>query len=552
MSDGVVGEPSVEQRSEQRHLRVIVERMADGIIIADRQGAIRFANPAAESLFGRPADDLVGEQFGFPIVREDTSAIEVVRPGDGVVQVELRVAEIEWEGEASFLISLRDVTDRKRAEEQSRQLQQEQAARAEAEAASQAKSEFLAIMSHELRTPLNAVLGYTDLLQLGVAGTLSDEQRQQLRRISASGRHLLSLVNEVLDLARIESGRLNVDRRPIRAAEVADAAVVMIQPQAEARGLTLSRTETESTPVCLGDADRVRQILVNLLGNAVKFTPVAGTVTVDIGVAEAAEPSARVRGDGPWVFFRVTDTGPGIAAEQHEQIFAPFVQAQSGRTRRKDGTGLGLTISRRLARLMNGDVTVHSALGSGAVFTLWLPEAKEDAPESTDADQPLRGREPAVKGLADIGEALMRDVEPVIDNFVARMREESTGPGAQSLQFSQLADHIPSFIADVAETLVVIEESRGEPSSIIADGAAIRRMIAERHGVQRARLGWTVDALRQEHALLRAEVEGAVTRRFLGDREGRVAEAIRVIGQLVIDAEAWAVRALERENGPED
>ena len=109
------------QRSEQRHLRVIVERMADGIIIADRQGAIRFANPAAEHLFGRPADDLVGEQFGFPIVREDTSAIEVVRPGDGVVHAELRVADIEWEGEPSFLISLRDVTDRKRAEEQSRE-----------------------------------------------------------------------------------------------------------------------------------------------------------------------------------------------------------------------------------------------------------------------------------------------------------------------------------------------------------------------------------------------------------------------------------------------
>jgi signal transduction histidine kinase len=551
MTDHGAGESSLEPRSEQRHLRVIVERMADGIIIADRQGAIRFANPAAEHLFGRPADDLVGEQFGFPIVREDTSAIEVVRPGDGVVHAELRVADIEWEGESSFLISLRDVTDRKRAEEQSRQLQQEQAARAEAEAASQAKSEFLAIMSHELRTPLNAVLGYTDLLQLGVAGSLSDEQRQQLRRISASGRHLLSLVNEVLDLARIESGRLNVERRPIRTTEVADAALVMIQPQAEARGLSLSRTETFTSPVCLGDPDRVRQILVNLLGNAVKFTPVAGTVTVDIGVADAAEPGARVRGDGPWVYIRVSDTGPGIAPEQHEQIFAPFVQGQSGHTRRKDGTGLGLTISRRLARLMSGDVTVHSVLGDGAVFTLWLPEAKEDAPRSEEVDHPLRGNEPAVQGLADIGEALMRDVEPVLDNFVARMRKESMGPGAETLRFSQIADHMPSLIADIAETLVVIEESRGEPSSIIADGTVIRRMIAERHGVQRARLGWSVDALRHEHALLRAEVEGAIHRRFLGEREGRVAEAIRVVDQLLIDAEACAARALQRENGSE-
>src|SRR5215218_5312756 len=324
MTDDGAGESSVDQRSEQRHLRVIVERMADGIVIADRQGTIRFANPAAEHLFGRPADDLVGEQFGFPIVREDTSAIEVVRPGDGVVHAELRVVDIDWEGEPSFLISLRDVTDRKRAEEQSRQLEQEQAARTEAEAASQAKSEFLAIMSHELRTPLNAVLGYTDLLQLGVAGSLSDEQRQQLRRISASGRHLLSLVNEVLDLARIESGRLNVERRPIRATEVADAAVVMIQPQAEARGLTIERVDGGMEPLCVGDPDRVRQILVNLLGNAVKFTPAAGSVMVDIGVADAPESAARVRGDGKWVYFRVTDTGPGIAADQLELIFAPF------------------------------------------------------------------------------------------------------------------------------------------------------------------------------------------------------------------------------------
>ena len=549
MSEHSASESPVERASDRTRLRVIVERIADGIIIADREGVIQFANPAAETLFGRPADDLVGEHFGFPVVREDTSAIEVVRPGGEVLHAELRVADIEWESESSFLISLRDITDRKRAEEQARQLQQEQAARTEAEAASQAKSEFLAVMSHELRTPLNAVLGYTDLLQLGIAGSLSDEQRQQLRRISASGRHLLSLVNEVLDLARIESGRLNVERRPIRAADAADAAVVMIQPQAEARGLTIERVDGGMEPLCIGDPDRVRQILVNLLGNAVKFTPAAGSVIVDIGVADAPESAARVRGDGSWVYFRVTDTGPGIAADQLELIFAPFVQAQGGRTRGKDGTGLGLTISRRLARLMNGDVTVRSKLGDGAVFTLWLPEATDGAPHGGDVELPLRGREPAVQGLADIGEALMRDLEPVLDGFVARLREAPGVPGAESLHFSQLADHVPSLIADMAETLVIIEESRGEPSSIIADGTAIRRMISDRHGVQRARLGWTVDALRREHTLLRAEVEGAIQRRFLGEREGRIAEAIRVIDQLVMDAEACAVRALERESG---
>jgi PAS domain S-box-containing protein len=540
------GMPVERRRSEKGRVRTIVDRMADGIVIASRDGAIRFANPAAQRMFGRPADDLIGEQFGFPIVLEELTEIEVVRSGGAVMCAELRVADFEWEGEPSFLISLRDITDRKRAEERERQLQREQAARTEAEAASQAKSEFLAIMSHELRTPLNAVLGYTDLLQLGVAGSVSEEQRQQLRRISASGRHLLALVNEVLDLARIEAGRLDVEHAAFRAAEVADAAVVLIQPQAEARGLSVSRADSASDAICVGDPDRVRQILVNLLANAVKFTPAGGRVTIDIGATDTPEVSVRARGDSRWVYVRVTDTGTGIAPDQLDAIFAPFVQVHSGHTRSKDGTGLGLTISRRLARLMNGDLTVHSALGAGAVFTLWLPEAAEDQPVSPAREVALRGREPAVQGLAEVGEALLRDLEPVIDAFIARLRETPPAPAALTLHFSQLADHIPTLIADIAETLVVIEESRGEPSSIIADGAEIRRLIAERHGAQRARLGWDAEAVRAEHTLLREEVERAIQRRFLGEQAGRIAEAIRVVGQLIENAEAGALKSLAR------
>ena len=520
--------------------------MADGIVITTRDGVIRFANPAAEGLFGRPADDLVGEQFGAPIVRGETSEIEIVRGGGQVLHAELRVADFEWESEPSYLISLRDVTDRKRAEEQQRQLQREQAARAEAEAASQAKSEFLAIMSHELRTPLNAVLGYADLLQLGVAGSLSDEQRQQLRRISASGRHLLALVNEVLDLARIESGRLKVERVPFRASDVVDGAVVLVQPQAELRGLRMSRQDHSAHASCVGDQDRVRQILVNVFANAIKFTPAGGRVTIEIGVTATPDEAIRARGETGWVYFRVSDTGPGIAPDHLDAIFAPFVQVQSGHTRNNDGTGLGLTISRRLARLMNGDLTVHSVVGEGAVFTLWLPQAAEMKERRIDRDLALHGREPVVKGLAEVGEALLRDLEPVLDAFVARLRETSPAPAARTLHFSQLADHTATLIADIGETLVVIEESGGEPSSIIGDGTEIRRLVAERHGAQRARLGWTSDALRAEHAMLREEIERAIHRRFLGESGGRIAEAIRVVGQLIADAEACALRSLAR------
>jgi hypothetical protein len=278
----------------------------------------------------------------------------------------------------------------------------------------------------------------------------------------------------------------------------------------------------------------------------VKFTPPGGRVAVEIGQSDVPDPAMRVRSDARWVFFRVTDTGPGIAAHQLDAIFAPFFQAQAGHTRGKDGTGLGLTISRRLARLMHGDLTVRSVVGDGSVFTLWLPEAAEAHRGDVEGELALRGSEPTVKGLADVGEALLRDLEPVVDGFVARLREAPAAPAARALHFSQLADHIPTLIADVAETLVVIEESRGEPSSIITDGAEIRRLIAERHGVQRARLGWTVDALRAEHALLREEIERAIQGRFLGEADGRIAEAIRVVGQLIADAEACCVRSFEK------
>jgi PAS domain S-box-containing protein len=539
------------RRSSQAVLRQIVDRLADGIVIVAADGRIRFANPAAQRLFGRPASALVGQEFGYPLATDDTAEIEIVRRGSdaGVVVAELRVVDALWDDERATLVSLRDVTDRKQAEEHDRQLERERAARAEAEAANQAKSDFLAVMSHELRTPLNAVLGYAELLDLGVVGALTTEQRQQLGRITASGRHLLGLVNEILDFAKVEAGRLTVERVPTSANDVVEAAVVLAQPQAEARGLAIE-TQAGTGPGIrfLGDHDRVMQILANLLSNSVKFTNPGGTIRIDVDTA-TTPVSRHLHGEGRWVVIRVTDTGIGIAPEQIDAVFSPFVQAQGGYSRERDGTGLGLTISRRLARLMGGDVVVNSVLGQGSEFALWLPEstARTDDDGQQELDDVHLAISPRTRGLGEFGDAMLHESEAILDAFVAQLRREPTIPEAAKLGCSQLADHVGALIADIGAALVALDESEGSLSSLLHDTAAIQRFIADRHGLQRARLGWTSAAMDRESAILLEEVRRAMCRCFPDDKHApQFDEAMGVICRYLEQAGDISRRALER------
>lgn len=537
------------KRAEQEQLRAIVQRLADGIVITDGEGVIRFANPAAEVLFGRAASLLAGQVLGFPVVAGENTEIEVVRPGGETVVAELRVVDIEWDGQAAQLVSLRDITDRRHAEERVRQLERERAARAEAEAANQAKSEFLAMMSHELRTPLNAVIGYSELLDIGIAGTLNDEQRAQVQRIRTSGRHLLGLVNEVLDLAKIESGRLSVQATVARVGSAVDAALAVVQPQADAKAIRLGQCTGVPDALYEGDEDRVRQILVNLLSNATKFTPVGGTVHLECGIADRPDPDARVHGSRRWIFVRVIDSGIGIPAGQLPSIFDPFVQISSGHTRAQDGSGLGLTISRRLARLMHGDIAVRSREGAGSTFTLWLPAAAAEAPPPapwTEADADGAAR---LRGLADVGELVLREMEGLLESFVARLRSEELLLPIASLRFSQIVDHIASYVADVAGMLIVLEEMGGRPSALFSDGTEIQRLVAERHGAQRARLGWTEAALRREYAILRDELERIVRRRSHAVSREALDEAVTVLTRFLDQAEQQSCRAFVRATG---
>ena len=265
-------------------VRLIAEELTTGIVIVGNDRLIRFVNPAAERLFGRASTKLVGREFEYPLAPTEATTIEIMRhggvPGVPVIS-EMRVVETTWEDDAAKLVSLREVGGGE--SEQSRQVERERTLRAEAEEANQAKTDFLAVMSHELRTPLNAVIGYAELLDLGLGGALTTEQRQQVGRIVASGRHVLGLVNEILDLAKVDAGRLAVDRVPTSVAEVLEAAIVLAQPQADARGLKLIVPEDPPRDLrFVGDRERVLQILANLLSNAVKFTEPGGSVRIDL------------------------------------------------------------------------------------------------------------------------------------------------------------------------------------------------------------------------------------------------------------------------------
>ena len=236
----------------------------------------------------------------------------------------------------------------------------------EARDASMAKSAFLATMSHELRTPLNAILGYTELMELGVAGSINSQQTQQLERITASAWHLLRVIEEILTFSRVEAGREEVRVETVSLAEVLRETAAMIEPIAQRKALDFQVAPASADRMIRTDRGKLRQILLNLLSNAVKFTQ-SGAVRL----------RARVENGG--VVFEVEDTGVGITAENLECIFEPFWQGAHGPGGRIGGTGLGLTVSRQLAQLLGGDVDVRSTPGQGSTFTVYIPSAAPTA-----------------------------------------------------------------------------------------------------------------------------------------------------------------------------
>ena len=289
--------------------------------------------------------------------------VHIDRDGDGVPELyrfdvgyqPLRDAD----GRVYALVSIaQDVTAQVRARAELEQ------ARAAAEEANRAKSEFLANMSHELRTPLNAIGGYTELMEMGIHGPVTAAQRDTLERVQAAQRHLLTLINDILSYARLEAGRVEFDLEALGARDVLSSLDALIAPQARAKSISYEVHECEPGLRFTGDEERVRQVLLNLVGNAVKFTGAGGRVIL------------RCDADDAWVYLRVEDNGRGVPREKLESIFDPFTQVDRRLDQPQGGVGLGLAISRDLARGMGGDLSAESTPGEGSVFTVRLPLAR--------------------------------------------------------------------------------------------------------------------------------------------------------------------------------
>jgi signal transduction histidine kinase len=529
----------LQLEASDARFQAIIERNVDGILIIDSDRSIRFVNPAAARLFGRNAGELAGGIFGYACVPGETTELDIVRRDNAPpIVAELRVSATTWEGEEAQLVLVRDITDRKQAEERAQRLLLERAAREQAEdsnrrsrflveagatldssldpeatlvnlarmivprvadwcmidliedgrmrrvaavharpekqplldemrrrypprassrqpsvrvmetgesvlhqqltdvrlralaldddhaallrrlsvrslvsvplqgrerrlgaitlgcnerdfsesdvtlaqeigsragralenarlyeaalAANRAKADFLAVMSHELRTPLNAILGYAQLMLEGITGNLENGQRRHLERIHTSGGHLLQIIEEILTFASMEAGHTRVDVQAVALHEVVDAAASMTEPLARQKGLEFVLDLHDPTAQLVTDTVKVRQILINLLTNAVKFTE-SGSVTLRAGLS------------GNDVVFTVVDTGSGIEAAAFDTIFEPFRQAERPLTRHAGGTGLGLTVSKRLSVVLGGRIDVESTPDVGSTFTVTLP-----------------------------------------------------------------------------------------------------------------------------------------------------------------------------------
>lgn len=371
-----------DSKALESRYRELLESTPDGIVIVNPTGHILIANSQAERLFGygpgemraSPVELLLPERFrpghkghrshyfSQPRTRAMGAGLELygLRKDGTEFPVEISLSPLRTEETPLVMSAIRDVSERKRFEKalQEKNLELEQA--------NQAKDRFLASMSHELRTPLNAVIGFTGTLLMGLPGELNAEQTHQLEIVRSNARHLLALINDLLNLAKIEAGKVQLNPEPTECGSLVRETAASLQPMAQAKGLQLQVQVPDEAVVFSTDRRALNQIMLNLANNAIKFTD-TGHVLLKL--------ATRDSGVGRGIEFEVEDTGPGISAEEQAALFGAFVQGQAARRKGGEGTGLGLHLSRKLAELLGGELHCYSVPGEGSRFVLSLREA---------------------------------------------------------------------------------------------------------------------------------------------------------------------------------
>jgi signal transduction histidine kinase len=347
------------QESENR-VRNILTNSAEGTVIVDHKRIVRFLNPAAESMFNVSAKDLVGTVFEYQLSFGETTNIEIQRKGGPFCVAELRVVDIVWEREIAYLVSLRDVTERQQLEEM--------------------KSNFITIVSHELRTPLSAIKNAVEIVAREKAGPVSEHQARFLSIASRNVDRLAAMINDVLDLSKIEAGKIIYRFTAVDLYQVFQQVKETFQSQADNNSIELTVGCQDESLDVFADRDRLEQILCNLLSNALKATPAGGKVSLT--VERAPQDS--------FVEISVNDTGAGIRPEDQQRIFEPFHQVcEDTLTWNQKGTGLGLTITKNLVEAHHGRISVVSKPGQGSRFTFTLPVSTPDVVEMVALEKEL-------------------------------------------------------------------------------------------------------------------------------------------------------------------